>query len=433
MLSWNEAREYIELEEMCELLRKIIRIPSIGSRESEVAYEIIDLLEEEGIKEYKLLESEEGRGNLIIDVKGRSEGFNLLFIGHSDVVPPGEGWSINPFSGEERDGYIYGRGAIDDKSQIVVYTYLAVLLNRLGRDFRGRIRILIAADEELQNPNHGVRYLIKEHPYIFKGIHGAIGELGGLVSIGGRKAQAIIIGEKGSVSHKVMLKGRGRHSSLVGEDDLIKIGSEFLLRLPRKIYFVSETFKNALKDAFGWKRHLIFNRLLSKHLMNNDPILNMYIQALSHITIASTIVRAGEAHNVIPDRMEIIINARIFPEQNESWVRRLIEKTLSRITKNNYDILLQTYVPATLSTTDNLLYKKIVKTIREMNYTPLPLIQVGSSDSAWVRSLGIPVYHFFTTTKELEIDRIHGADERIWKKDLLKALEGYYRLITNIQ
>ncbi len=437
MLSWEEAKELIQIDEISKLLKNIIRIPSIGARESDVAYEIINVLEAEDIHDFELIESEEGRGNLIIDINGkRGKGFNLLLLGHSDVVPPGNNWSIDPFSGIEKDGYIYGRGALDNKSQIAVYTYLAVLLSRINYSFRGNIRIIIAADEEIQSKNHGIRFLVREHPRIFKHIHGAVGELGGLIKFRGNKGQAVIIGEKGTVSYKVVCRGNAGHTGIIAEDKYspLRIGSEFVLRLPSKIFFISKTFKDVLEETFGWKIKLLMNRFfINKLSRNRGDSFSRYLVALSHIILSKTMIRAGDAHNVLPDYMEITVNARIFPEQDDKWVERLLKTVLSQIATDSYELTLQTYVPATISPTNTLLFKKITDTIKQIGYNPIPTIQPGSSDSSWLRSLGIPTYHFFITSKEIEIDRIHGADERIWKQDLMNALEGYYRLIEALQ
>jgi len=154
------------------------------------------------------------------------------------------------------------------------------------------------------------------------------------------------------------------------------------------------------------------------------------LHALTHITVAKTVLRAGEAENVFPEEAEAELDIRFFPENSKEELLSMLRKYVPK--NYGYRFEVKSYLPSTYSSLNTTLYRAIEKTVSEMGYKPLPIFQTGSSDSAWVRQLGIPVYHFMTTRKELEISRIHGTDERIWKEDLLAIVEGYWRLITNL-
>jgi len=284
--------DYVSVEEIASLLKRIIHIESVRGNETEVANVIVEVLEKEGIETYRIIESAEGRGNLIVDVEGKlGSGFNLMIVGHSDVVPVEGNWSVDPWGGVEKNGYIYGRGAIDDKGQVAAMVYLAVLLNRMGREFKGRIRLLIAADEEAQDPNHGVRFLVRKHPEVFKDIDGVIGELGGKIVFMGEERHMVVFGEKGAMSLKVKICGdRGHASSVYGIKNSVEGLADFLVRLPKEKFFISKSVDEMLSRILGYKSIILKNRLLNRiaitMIHRHDPKTARMIHALTHITIA---------------------------------------------------------------------------------------------------------------------------------------------------
>ncbi len=431
------VKEHISVEEVADLLKKIIRVRSVGRDETKVAEIIIEVLEREGIETYRLIESARGRGNLIIDINGkRGEGYNLMIVGHSDVVPVEGKWSVDPWGGVERNGYIYGRGAIDDKGQVAAMVYLAILLHRLNNDFRGKVRLLIAADEEIQDPNHGVRFLVRNHPEIFKDIDGAIGELGGKIVFMGEEKQLVIFGEKGALSLKVRIYGdRGHASNVYGVKNAVEGLARLLTRLPKEKFFISKPVKEMFSNLMGLKKIFLTNRLLNKIsialMKRKDLRTTRMLHAITHITIAKTVLRAGQAENVYPEYAEAILDIRYFPENYEKQLLDFVRKHIPSSYK--YELTTLRNTPSTYSSLSTRLYATIEKTIHDLGLKPLPLIQTGTSDSAWIRKLGIPVYNFMYTEQPLEVERIHGNDERIRKEELINIIEGYYRLIMNLQ
>ncbi len=429
--------DYVSVKEVSDLLKRMIKVKSVRGSETEVANLIIDVLDKEGIDSYKVIESSPGRGNLIIDINGaQGEGFNLMIIGHSDVVPAEGEWSIDPFGGIEKDGYVYGRGAIDDKGQVAAMVYFAILLHRPGRDFRGQVRLLIAADEEVQHPDHGVRYLTNNHPEVFKGVDGAIGELGGKVNFIGESRHLVIFGEKGALSLKVKLLGDKGHASAVYKvKNSVEFLASFLHELPNSIYFKSRCVAEMFKNVLGWKSNLILNRILNGLVINSISRKELkfarILHSLTHVTIAKTVLKAGRAENVYPKEAEAILDIRFFPENDKDELIKFIKKFIPKGVRSELEPI--AYTPSTYSPLNTSLYKAIEKTILDLGSKPLLFFQTGTSDSAWVRMLGIPVYHFMYTENELDTDRIHGVDERIRKDELLNIIRGYYHLLMNLQ
>ena len=382
------------------------------------------------------MESEPGRGNLIVTLKGKKgDGFNLMIIGHIDVVPIQSRWSVDAFQGVEKDGYICGRGAIDDKGQIAAMVYLAILLKRINLDFKGSVRLFMVADEEIQNPKHGMRFLVKNRRDLFKGINGGIGELGGVIKLRNKKNQIVVFGEKGALSLRITIYGDKGHGSQIYRVKNSVLGlAKFLVGSPNEYFFISKPTRIMLKNLIGRKSLLLSNKLLNNIIISmlyrRDPKLAKIIHALTHITIAKTVLKAGQAENVFPEEAEAELDVRLFPENNRDRIILDMKKYVPKGYKHKIEV--KSFIPPTYSSLSTPLFLAIEKTVMEMGYRPLPIFQTGSSDSAWVRKIGIPVYHFMTTTREIEMDRIHGTDERIWKEDLIKIVEGYWRLIKNL-
>ena len=439
MLAEN-LHEYVSNEEIARFLSNIIRVKSVSGNETEVALRCIEVLEKEGIYEYELIESERGRGNLIIELKGSlGEGFNLAIIGHSDVVPAGDNWDIDPFGGVIRDGYIYGRGAIDNKGQVAVMIYLTILLKRTGLPFRGKLKLIIAADEEGQSEDHGMRFLMKNRPDIFKDIDGAIGELGGLTEIFGEKRQMIIFGEKGGASIEVIFKDEGGHSfNPVNYNNPINQAASFIKRLPDKVFYLDRNVIQSLRELLGIRSLILTTSLFSKIVLKiikkfgagESKTFYGNVVPLTNITIAKTMVNGGIYPNVLPDKASVTLNVRFFPSNTLKDILNIIEKYLTN--KNGAILNLKEYIPSTVSPRRGYLYESILKTVGELGYRPLPIIMPATSDSAWLRTMGIPTYHFFTTRNPLELNRVHGKNERIHLEDLMGALEGYIRLLINL-
>src|SRR5699024_8179591 len=144
--------EYFKEKELIEILQGLISKDSENpsSTEESTARYIQDILYENGINS-NFTWVQEGRPNVFAEINGVSSGKTLLYNGHLDVVPAGEGWKNNPFLGNIIDGKMYGRGSADMKSGVAAMIYAAIVIKRMGCPFQGKIVLFFNIDEEREN------------------------------------------------------------------------------------------------------------------------------------------------------------------------------------------------------------------------------------------------------------------------------------------
>jgi len=156
-------------DEVTDLLQRLIRVDTTNppGNETAAAELLRDYLEPNGI-ECELIAKVPERANLVARIPG-GDGPSLLFLGHTDVVlaDPAE-WSVPPFSGELRDGMVWGRGALDMKSQVAASAVAVASLAREGHRLSGDVVLLLTADEEV-NDDYGLSWLVEEHPELVRG------------------------------------------------------------------------------------------------------------------------------------------------------------------------------------------------------------------------------------------------------------------------
>src|ERR1044072_3379641 len=212
--------------EVVELCRELIRIDTSnygdedGPGERKAAAVVATLLDEVGI-ESRLYESEPGRTSVVAQWGGAS-GDGLLLHGHLDVVPAAaEDWQVDPFSGEIRDGYLWGRGAVDMKDFDAMLLAVVRARARAGSVPERPIVLCFTADEEAGGM-HGARVLVDEHTEHLAHCTEAIGEVGGFsATIRGQRLYLIEAAEKGMAWLKLTARGRAGHGSMINRENAV--------------------------------------------------------------------------------------------------------------------------------------------------------------------------------------------------------------------
>ncbi|MEA2368689.1 MAG: hypothetical protein QOH38_1407, partial [Thermoleophilaceae bacterium] len=220
--------EPAELERRAtELLQRLIRFNTVnppGNEEEAQSY-LRAMLEEAGF-ECELLAAVPGRPNLVARLRGGSEGPTLCYLGHVDTVLADAGdWSVDPWSGELRDGYVWGRGAIDMKSQVAAEIAAATALAEEGwRPESGELLVVVTADEEA-GAVHGAKWLCEEHPDKVRSDF-VVNEGGGdPFDFEGRRIYMVEVAEKGVFRFTLSTTGRAGHASVprIGDNALAKL------------------------------------------------------------------------------------------------------------------------------------------------------------------------------------------------------------------
>jgi carboxypeptidase PM20D1 len=369
-----------------------------------------------------------------------------LFMGHYDVVPvkpeTDSLWQYPPFNGEVEEGFVWGRGALDDKSGIMSILEAVEYLSE--QDFQPDRTIYIALhhDEEVG----GERGAKKISEYLEnEGI-----ELRFLVDEGLPIAEEIIenvdvplamigVAEKGSVNIELTYYQDGGHSSMPPRFSVIGTLSRAVNRIeqrPMKAHYkglIVETFE-PLIPYMTFSQRLAFNntwlfRGIIKRKLSQNPATN----AAMRTTAAKTIFEAGFKENVLPIEGRVIINFRLHPNNTIEDVREYVRDRI-RNPDINIRVMDRARNPSPISNTRVAPYQMLKRTIEESFEQALvsPSLFIAASDSRHFHNLTSNIYRFRPIrAKQEDRSRVHGIDERIGTENYLEMIRFQIRLIEN--
>ena len=418
----------MELSRTDQILCEPIKLDTTsGNNPERPCIEDIQALFDEAGIESRVIALEDDRPNLYAWIpagKGIEEKKPpILFYGHVDVVPvTDQEWSCDPFGAEVRDGYIWGRGAIDMKGELAMFIGLALAIKEAGLQLPFDVRFLFVSDEE-GTGRFGASYLVEQHPEIFQDVKWAFGEIGGFTfHVAGKQIYPIMVAEKQFSHIRVTAKGEGGHGSLSHHGTamekaaraIVKLSTE---RLPVRITPAATLMIEGFADIMGGIQGKVLRRLLRPS--KTDKTLKLLGTAgelfdpLLHNNANVTIVSGGSAINVIPSAVSFECDLRLVPgctmEEGIADVKSLIG--------SDYEIEVVEYDPGS-SKIDMCLYDVISRTLtnREPEAKPVPFVLSGVTDGRFLSKLGIQTYGF--TPMKLPEDYnftalAHAADERI--------------------
>jgi acetylornithine deacetylase/succinyl-diaminopimelate desuccinylase-like protein len=436
--------------EVTDLLSDLIQINTTNppGNETEAAKYLAETLEKENFN-CELFESAPRRGSVITRIKGTGEKPNLLLLSHLDVVAanPKE-WSVNPFGGVVKDGFVWGRGAIDMKSMTAMEVMVMKLLKRNNVQPEGDIILAATADEE-KGGEAGAGWLVRNHPEKVQARY-VINEGGGLAfPVNGKKIFTIQTAEKGILWLKIKAKGKPGHGSVPGVADnaILRINKvvEKLGNYRSKISLVP-TVKQFLNGIA--KENKLVQQALSILLQNpaaGDQILDMLAQkdkavaeelrAMLRMTIAPTIIHGGVKENIIPSECEAVFDCRILPGQNPADAMKEIKGLLKGADPEKLEFeIIQASEPSE-SPIDTPLYEQIVDVLKEFqpNDSAAPILLTGGTDSRFFRKIGSICYGFQPMRADLSYSEIrkmiHGIDERISTENLVFGTSVLYDVV----
>ena len=436
--------------EVTNLLSDLIRINTTNppGNETEAAKYLTETLEKEGLK-CEILESAPGRGNVITRIRGTGEKPSLLLLSHLDVVPanPKE-WSVNPFGGVVKDGFVWGRGAIDMKSMTAMEVMVMKLLKRNNVQLKGDVILVAVADEE-KGGRAGAGWLVRNHLEKVRADY-VINEGGGLaIPINGKNVYTIQTAEKGIVWFKIKAKGRPGHGSVpTAADNAILRMNKVIEKIGnhRSKITLTPAVKQFLKEVA--KENKLAQQALSVLLQNPamaDQILDMLaqrdrtmaeeIRATLRMTIAPTIVHGGVKENIIPSECEAVFDCRILPGQKPADALNEIKGLLKDVDMEKLEFEVIESSEPSESPVDTPLYGQIVNTIREFepDCGVAPILLTGGTDSRYFRGVGSVCYGFQPMRADLPygemLRMVHGIDERISIKNLVFGTSVLYDIV----
>jgi len=405
-------------DEVVGLCADLIRIDTSNptSTERPAAEYVAEKLAEVGI-ESTLLESEPGRASVVARDEGEDPSRGALLIhGHLDVVPadPAE-WSVHPFSGEERDGYLWGRGAVDMKDMDAMT--LAVVRDRArsGRRPPRDLVLAFVADEEAGG-GKGARWLVDNHPHLFDGCTEAISEVGGFSFTVRDDLRLYLVqtAEKGMAWMRLVARGRPGHGSMMHEDNAVVRLAEAVARDGRHEFPVVMTksvreFLEALSGAIGVDLDADDLETLLPRLGH----LARLVGATLRNTANPTMLEAGYKSNVIPGVASAVVDGRFLPGQEEAFERQVDELIGSGVVREwvHHDQAVET-------TFDGPLVEAMSAALRaeDPHAVPVPYMLSGGTDAKSFERLGMRCFGFAPLRLPADFDfasAFHGVDERV--------------------
>jgi len=416
----SAEREELQSEAI-SICQTLIRIPSVNygegkGDEAAVAAKVVELLLEVGI-DSKIYESAPGRCNVVARIKGEDqERPGLVVHGHLDVVPANaEDWSVDPFSAEIKDGMIWGRGAVDMKNMDAMIIAIFRMWAKKGIKPPRDIVLAFFADEEAGSL-FGSRWMVAQHPEVFKGCSEAISEVGGFsVTVAGDKRLYFIeAAQKGIHWMKLSASGRAGHGSMMNPENALTRLSEAVSKIgnyewPQRYTKTVKVLFKKIAEVTGKKYD---EKDLRPLLQEIGPMARM-IGATLQNTANPTMLEAGYKANVIPQSASAVIDGRFLPgmeEELNATIQEIIGPDIL-IETLTHDISLEVDFEGDLVESMN---RSILRFDPEG--IPVPYLMSGGTDNKALSELGIIGYGFSPLRLPPDLDFMalfHGVDERV--------------------
>jgi acetylornithine deacetylase/succinyl-diaminopimelate desuccinylase-like protein len=417
------------------VLSDLIKINSTNppGNETAVARYLSKLFNAAGIPG-EIIEPEVGRGSFIARLGSGPK--KLLYLSHTDVVPAGDDWDFNPFSGEIRDGVVHGRGALDCKDLLAAQVCAALRLARERIPLHGELIIAAAADEE-KGGGLGAGFLTGHYPEKLKADFAINEGAEQPIYVEGKMIHFIQVGEKGTAWSRIRTGGVSCHGSVptLGENAVVKMAAaigalhgyrpEVKLIPEVKTLLVELARIRGLTDEPGPDN---IDALLVR--LNLDRGFTEAIRAMTRMTVSPNIVQGGLKTNIVPDRCEAELDIRILPGQDRDYVAGELRRCIGK----EIEIEFTEYREPTFSTSDSGFYRLMETVTRELagsGVLCLPHISAGSTDSKYLRSAGIPAFGIAPMAPGFDPSArstIHGRNERIDLPSLQLKTEFLYEL-----
>jgi acetylornithine deacetylase/succinyl-diaminopimelate desuccinylase-like protein len=430
------SRVFAELKnresETVELLRELVRIPTVNSGQMPTGHVTAACrLLQDYLSDFptEIVEKAEERGSFVACWKNGSAGKRLLWMSHLDVVAPGDEalWSHPPFAAEIDNGRLFGRGAIDCKTMTAAAAAAMLALKRSGFEPTGELAMIAGADEECGG-RYGFGHLAEARPELLSADL-AINEGGGQpvrAADGGLRYQ-VGVGDKGRYEVTFELRGESGHASAPWRaKSPILLAAKLLERLDhwRPAVDVSPPPFRQLAELFGIEEAPTpanLDRLLDRIAELNNRLAQQ-LRVLSRMTIAPTLIQAGEKSNSIPDRCLLTCDARLLPGQKVEELEAVLAELVDGLDGASYQI--EETAHASFTEPDEEQWRLLESALRRStgdgSVKCLPSYCGGFTDSRFTRAAGAPTFGFQVTAPDSDPTKggIHCIDESASLADL---------------
>jgi acetylornithine deacetylase/succinyl-diaminopimelate desuccinylase-like protein len=431
-------------DEVTQILSGFIRIDTSNppGNETKGAEYLKSILDREGIAS-DVFAREPGRGNLVARLKGNGKKKPILLMGHIDVVGvERDKWTVDPFGGVIKDGYIYGRGASDDKGMTSVCLEVFLLLNRLKVPLDRDIIFLAEAGEE-GTTSVGIDYMVERHWDKIECEY-ALNEGGQIYEVDGHvKYVGVSTTEKVPRGFKLVAHGTSGHGSVPRPDNPIthlaaavaKVGA---WHAPMRLNETTRAFFSRLAKISPAEDAALYVQLddpsRSADVQERIRKKNGSYDSMLRTSIVPTIIKGGFRSNVIPAEAEATLDVRAVPDEKIEWLANALRELIN---DPAVDVIPPPVLgrPATPpSRLDTEMFHSIEKAQSRVfpDVATLPLMLTGATDSAQLRARGVQAYGLGSVASDRDRAGVHGNDERLSVAGLGKFLELVYWTVLDI-
>lgn len=421
------------LSEAAGWLQQYLRFDTTPGHEERAVPFLAGILRREGIPS-RIIRSPQGRHSLYARLSSpASQGRAILLLHHMDVVPAGPGWTVEPFAGRLRSGYLWGRGALDDKSLGIVQLAAMVDLRRRRIPLERDVIFLAVADEE-NGGAQGTGWLLAAHPELFQGVEAVLGEGGrSQVGAGGKLLWwGVEVAQKRPLWLEVSTSGRGGHGSGINPDSAnhqLVQGLARLLAAPVRWRVTPpvRAYCRAIAPLHNphWRR--VFSNI-DAVITAGGPreflmpgMANLFVD-----TVQVTVLRGGERVNVIPGNARARLDIRLLPDTDE---KAYLAEVKQRLGKEIGVRVLLSAPPAAASPASGPFFQVLQRALGSEGPV-VPTFIPGITDSRFFRQRGIPAYGVTPFKIGPEDSRgIHGPDERIPLAELERGAKRMRRIL----
>lgn len=431
-------------DEVVKILADFVRIDTSNppGNETKGAEYIKSILDREGISS-EIFEMERGRGNIVARLKGNGKKKPILLMGHIDVVGvEREKWTVDPFGAVVKDGYLYGRGASDDKGMASACLEVFLLLHRLKVPLDRDVIFLAEAGEE-GTSTVGMDYMVQQHWDKIECEY-ALNEGGMIYAPNGKvKYIGVATTEKVPRGFKLIARGTSGHGSVPRSDNAIthlaaavaKVGN---WQAPMRLNETTRAFFSRLAKISPSDEAFLYSHLEdpanSEAVQQKIRSSNAVYNSMLRTSIVPTIIKGGFRSNVIPGDAEATLDVRAVPDEDIDALAGALRKLIN-------DPAIEVIPPAARgrpatspSKLDSEMFRALEGTQVKLfpGSVTLPLMLTGATDSAQLRAKGVQAYGLGSVAGDRERASVHGNDERISVEGLGKFVEFIYWAVVEV-
>jgi acetylornithine deacetylase/succinyl-diaminopimelate desuccinylase-like protein len=408
--------------------------------ETRAAEYLKGVLEREGIPA-RLLALDPKRANLVARIRGNGSKRPILVMGHTDVVgAQREKWSVDPFAAVRKDGYIWGRGTVDDKDNVTAGLMLLLLLKRQGVKLDRDVIFLAEAGEE-GYAQEGLRYVIANHWEEIDAEYALAEGGGGILKDGKVFYLSVATSEKVRLEVQLIARGTAGHGSMPRPDSAVIRVANAVSRVaawaqPMRLDETTRTYFQRLAGISPPEEAARYRALLDsrgraeveQYFVQNEIRHNSMIRT----SLSPNVLKAGFRANVIPSEAEAIIDIRALPDEN---LTEFIEGLRKVIADPQVEIRPTFGRPAAPASSLNTEMFAALESAQKRLYPEsltIPILLTGATDLSPLRARGVQAYGIGPVVESEEIGGAHADDERIPERSLPEFVKFLWEAVVEV-